>query len=827
MAPTTDDEIYRLMFDMGDHKLRARFQELRDKGLITETAAGATLASEAGAKVYYALEAFYNQEARSAHGIRVRQLLSDVTLERAAALGIRVLLGGAASGASKSKERSMQFFRKSIGVQLKQEADFLKLSRLKPKMYQHLSHSLEGACARAKNKIRLKLLQDLDDGDCGWDAADTVMVGSVVLDYCLREAGLFQVNSFSSYNHRNKRSVVNAVELKPEVLEWITEGLNFLSSCVPIRLPITSLPLDWSPDTRGGYPKDTGRPLEFMTTNDKHQYRVFLESDCPEVYRGLNTIQRTPWRVNKRVADVVRISSERGWPDVGFAESPPKKPDRPDTEYCRDDPKWIEYNRKKRAYSIMEYDFVTNRIMVSRSVAILEAYREFDRFYYPHQIDFRGRCYTIGAPVSYQGPDFQRAALEFADAKVIGSDEAVRWFKIHGANCWGEDKVDFERRVGWVDKNADWIIQCGRDPIANRAWTEADSPFQFLAWCLEFADAQDYPSLREFPSRIPISMDGSNNGLQLYSLLLRDEIGGRATNCLPCSSPQDAYQEVADRLTARLIEIRDTSDNPQHSRWARRVIEFCRMTGSEGLPRKAVKRPVMTLPYGATQFSCQRYVVEWYHDFVRGKNIPVEQQPFKEQDAYNAWNWVGSVLWSCIEDVIVKATEAMAWLREASTILTEHNVHARWTTPLGMVCQQHYMRGDKKTIRFRAGGNMRLSVWKSTEQINGERSRNGLCPNYIHSLDASVMFHTVNEAALAGITHFQMIHDSFGTHAADAPTLAKILRQSVIELFSQNLLEKLHHELESLLPPDVLLPSPPSFGNLKVEDLTEAEYFFA
>lgn len=165
----------------------------------------------------------------------------------------------------------------------------------------------------------------------------------------------------------------------------------------------------------------------------------------------------------------------------------------------------------------------------------------------------------------------------------------------------------------------------------------------------------------------------------------------------------------------------------------------------------------MTLPYGATQFSCQRYVVEWYHDFVRGKNIPVEQQPFKEQDAYNAWNWVGSVLWSCIEDVIVKATEAMAWLREASTILTEHNVHARWTTPLGMVCQQHYMRGDKKTIRFRAGGNMRLSVWKSTEQINGERSRNGLCPNFIHSLDASVMFHTVNEAALAGITHFQMI----------------------------------------------------------------------
>ena len=122
---------------------------------------------------------------------------------------------------------------------------------------------------------------------------------------------------------------------------------------------------------------------------------------------------------------------------------------------------------------------------------------------------------------------------------------------------------------------------------------------------------------------------------------------------------------------------------------------------------------------------------------------------------------------------------------------------------------------------------MRLSVWKSTEQINGERSRNGLCPNFIHSLDASVMFRTVNEAALSGITHFQMIHDSFGTHAADAPLLSRILREAVIGLFSKDLLQTLHHELESLLPPDVLLPALPSYGNLKVEDLTEAEYFFA
>jgi hypothetical protein len=42
----------------------------------------------------------------------------------------------------------------------------------------------------------------------------------------------------------------------------------------------------------------------------------------------------------------------------------------------------------------------------------------------------------------------------------------------------------------------------------------------------------------EYPSSLPVHMDGSCNGLQHYAALGRDEAGGRAVNLLPADAPQ-------------------------------------------------------------------------------------------------------------------------------------------------------------------------------------------------------------------------------------------------------------------------------------------------
>ena len=54
------------------------------------------------------------------------------------------------------------------------------------------------------------------------------------------------------------------------------------------------------------------------------------------------------------------------------------------------------------------------------------------------------------------------------------------------------------------------------------------SPYQFLAFCNEWAVTNKQGD--GFVSHIPVAVDGSCNGLQLYSLMLKDEKAGKLVN---------------------------------------------------------------------------------------------------------------------------------------------------------------------------------------------------------------------------------------------------------------------------------------------------------
>ena len=84
----------------------------------------------------------------------------------------------------------------------------------------------------------------------------------------------------------------------------------------------------------------------------------------------------------------------------------------------------------------------------------------------------------------------------------------------------------------------------------------------------------------------------------------------------------------------------------------------------------------------------------------------------------------------------------------------------------------------------------------------------------------------------AGIA-FAGVHDSFWTHAADVPVLARLLREAFVELHSQPLLQQLKAELgERMQNPEVnrrgkgVVPDPPGLGTLDLNKVLEADYFF-
>ena len=60
---------------------------------------------------------------------------------------------------------------------------------------------------------------------------------------------------------------------------------------------------------------------------------------------------------------------------------------------------------------------------------VAESYLNQDAFYFPHNLDFRGRAYPMHPNLNHLGADLSRGLLQFADAKPLGSD-GLRWLEI-------------------------------------------------------------------------------------------------------------------------------------------------------------------------------------------------------------------------------------------------------------------------------------------------------------------------------------------------------------------------------------------------------------
>jgi DNA-directed RNA polymerase len=106
------------------------------------------------------------------------------------------------------------------------------------------------------------------------------------------------------------------------------------------------------------------------------------------------------------------------------------------------------------------------------------------------------------------------------------------------------------------------------------------------------------------------------------------------------------------------------------------------------------------------------------------------------------------------------------------------------------------------------------------------RQKNGVSPNFVHSLDAAALHKTIIKANKeAGIYDFAFIHDSYGTHATGCKALAKSLREVFVDMFSVDLLQDWKHQLEHNT--NTVLPEPPEYGNADISKITDSTYFFS
>ena len=736
--------------------VREEILQARNEGHLSRTFVGSKMVREAGALLLKATRAWLGTQKReTGTSARACQLVKQVGVERAVALTVRLLVDRTAKGAT--QDLGLKKLRVAVGFELQREAEWGLFSQESPVAYAYTLNDYKKASGISKAKIHKQMLLSLAQQNAilDWDTKDRALCAAVMIDLAVRNCGIFTQGRINTGSDTKKRKFDSVVSLHPSVFEWMSKGIDAAQELRPLYLPSDEKLLPWGPDMHGGYSDRNIRPLTLMSSSEKSHLEAFQESNCPKIYDSINALQDVPWRVNQATLSLLGHCVNYGWDVPGVPGPPGAKPVRPSGEYDKTEEAWIAHSRASKAWHFTEDAFKKHAVTANQALTLGAEYSSFDRFYFPHRIDFRGRVYPVGAALQYQGRDYQRAMCEFARGQPVGTGEA--WFLITGANLFGKDKLTLEERVAYVRTNSEELEKIGRDPVRHRGWVDADKPFQAAAWCAEYTKFLHQGE--SFISHLPIGQDGVNNGLQCFSAMLRDPIGCKATNCASSDSPQDIYKEVANYATKTLRREAIKADDPKHRRYAKRILEFCKMQGMSGLPRESCKRPAMTLAYGSTLYSCQSYLSEWYTDYCRGRNIPADQQPFPEKDAFQAMSYLGTVVWDAIGNVVVKARQAMDWLREVSDEVARHEKHVRWTTPLGLIVQQAYQRGTTKRVKLRAGGSIRLSVWEGNGQPDPRKSRNALAPNWIHSADASVAHLLVCKCIEEGVVDLRMIHD--------------------------------------------------------------------
>ena len=537
------------------------------------------------------------------------------------------------------------------------------------------------------------------------------------------------------------------------------------------------------------------------------------------VYDAVNIMQDTEWVINKPIYEVILklidTDSSLGKLPTNPQEIPlPVKPvdvennDEQSETYKENLIKW------KREASLVYKERAKSKSKYIQVRQILEEARLLlDRsFFYPYQLDFRGRIYPKPAMLSPQGADYSRALIKFKYGKQMKDNISFDDFAIAGAGLYGQvDKEDIQTRKEWVRERLDTFIGYAKEPLTNTEWAKADKPFCFLAWCFELKDFAETDFDASFITTLPIQSDCSNSGLQHYSAMMRDEIGGKATNLVPSNKPEDVYRIVAQKV---IMKLRDKSD-PMAKLW----LDY-------GIDRKLCKKPVMCLPYSLTQYSCRQYI----QDHVEKEYRENEKPHNFGKDLFKATNYLTPIVWSSINDVIVGAKQIMKFLKDVSRLVASENLPVTWTTPkpLNFPVQMMCYKKESKRVKTKMGDSIiKLSIQSDTEEIDKRKTAQSICPNFIHSLDASVLQLAVIKAKEKGVTNFSLIHDSFGCVAPDVHKLSEAIREAFCEVYEQDVLTNWAMEMKQMLSDKNAkkFPHIPERGNLDLSLVKQSIFF--
>lgn len=698
----------------------------------------------------------------------------------------------------------------SLATWLKDHEEYRRFSSEHPGYLYAVEKNLKTAHMGHRKAVIQRARRKMGVEDTVWTEKDKLHIGVKLIEI------LIQVTGIAQKVLHNKHYLLVPTS---DVDVWLRDKHAVCELLNPLFLPMVVPPRPWNCPYGGGL---IGNAITFKSklvkTRNRKTLMALEDKPMPLIYRAINGLQATPWMINKFVLGVLNdlwVSGDAlgGLPTQHSQPLPAKLWDS-DDEYAylkATDPDAIK-RWKREATDVYDRRIKedSKRVALIQKLYVADKLSREAKLYYVWELDFRGRLYPLQTHISPQADDSGKSLIKFANGLPLG-ERGAYWLMIHLANSYGVDKVSFEDRVAWVQSNARLIIDSASNPLdGDRFWTSADSPFQFLAACEEYAglDKEGY----SYCSHLPIGLDGSCNGLQNFSALLLDEVGGAVVNLIPRDSPADIYQEVADKLLAK-VQADAIEGNYYAQLWLNNPLSW----------RKTVKRGVMTTPYGAKRYGLK--------DQLMAELLKHDIKISPHEDNFKPCAYLGEKLYAAIGETVIAARNAMDWLQETAKLFSKEGLPITWTTPSGFNVRQEYKKQILRRIKtYWGSSNVQLSLQQDTDKLDKMRQVNGISPNFIHSLDASHLHLTVCKCLDAGITDFAMIHDSYATHAANTDLLNQLLREAFVEQYaSKDIMADFREQILAQVPPELAakIPLLPPKGSLDLSLVLQSKYFFA
>ena len=634
-----------------------------------------------------------------------------------------------------------------------------------------------------------------------WAKEEKLRIGMKLLDLLINTLGMVKVTT-----KRMGKTTKNYVEFTESINEWMKRQRVNRFASYPIYMPCVEQPIEWTSATEGGFHTKRLQHIKAIKSRDLDYLSEVSEKKPTAFFQALNSLQSTQWEVNISVLEIAQSCWDRGI-EVGClidAETlplPPKPFDIDTNEDAR--LKW------RKAASLIHDQNAHDRMKRFQCLTLLDTalYYKDAPFYHVWQADFTGRIYPVASIFNPQGNDLSRALHRFHNGAAINDEKAKNWLGIAGANHWGLSKSSYKERIEWANtEGAALARQVASNPEATVSlWSKADEPFQFISWCLEWAEL-----LEEgygFISKHPVLLDGTNNGYQHFAAMTYDEDLAARVNLIKSDEVQDLYDEVRAELLTDLADGKDLL-----------AVEW--FNNKKVITRKLVKKPVMVIPYSGTLFGITKAIKEYL--YKHDVDLPWEKDSF----AHNYF--LARKIVQTVKKICPKSSIIMEYLTDIAKCYGNESKTMKWNTPSKFYVNQNYFIQNSKQIRTKIGtSTVYLSLNEQTDEVNNNKSTRSFAANFVHSLDASNVHLALEKSHGKGLKNFTTIHDCFGSTAADIEEFISCVKESFVQMYSDNVLDDLYDQAVEQLDRPRKLPTPPDPGDFNICEVLTSQYVFS